>query len=737
MDLGIRIRYLPLMKKRNGFVLIIFICQHVALFGQTWIEGDIYDKKGEPLVGANVYIEGTLSGSSSNTEGFFSFGTEESGKFNLIASFIGYEEVSIPLNIGKDKITVQIEMKEIVHKIDMVTITAGSFEAGNINKKTVLKELDIVTTAGATGDIAGVLNTLPGTQTVGEEGKLYVRGGEDYETKTFIDGMRVVKPYHTTFPLTPTRNRFSPFMFKGTSFSTGGYSAEFGQGLSSALILSTKEKADQTRTDMTIIPFGGEIAQCLAGEKTSLAGKVGYFNMAPYFAVVPQNIDWISPPESVDANMVLRNKTGKAGLIKAYGNFTWSISKMYQYDIDDPSIKTGFRLDNLYGYLNTSYKNIIGKDWSYFVGASYSSNHDDYSFDKITVNENTSGGQVKLAFTGDISPSIALNAGIDFFHRDQILGHFNAEDNTQNSLNFTERIIATFIETDIYFTNDFLARVGFRSEYCWLNQTNYLDPRFSLAHKIGKNGNISLAYGHFQQATRDDLLRVANDLGNEKSTHYILNYQYINKGKTFRVEGYFKQYHNLVKYDPLGMHDASTYNNLGRGYAKGIDIFWRDSYGTIKNADYWISYSFLDTQRDYRDFPEMAIPIFASRHNVSVAYKQFFPKLRSFLSGTYTFASRRAYHDPNSIGFNTGRTKCYNDLSATIAYMVSDNIGVFFMCSNILGIQNVFGYEYGTTINGEGLYNSRPIITPARRFIIIGATITLSKNGVMNQLRSL
>jgi len=185
------------------------------------------------------------------------------------------------------------------------------------------------------------------------------------------------------------------------------------------------------------------------------------------------------------------------------------------------------------------------------------------------------------------------------------------------------------------------------------------------------------------------------------------------------------------------MYDPSTYTNDGDGYARGIDIFWRDSYGFLKNVDYWISYSFLDTQRDYRDFPTSAIPIFASRHNISVAYKQFFPGLRSFVSSTYTFASARPYHDLNSNEFNSGRTGNYHDLSATIAYMATSNIGLFIMCTNIIGIDNVYGYEYSNTPSEDGIYNRRAIIPPAKRMVLGGVTITLSKNGVLNQLRSL
>ena len=69
--------------------------------------------------------------------------------------------------------------------------------------------------------------------------------------------------------------------------------------------------------------------------------------------------------------------------------------------------------------------------------------------------------------------------------------------------------------------------------------------------------------------------------------------------------------------------------------------------------------------------------------------------------------------------------------------MAIENIGVFFMCSNVLGFENEFGYEYSAVPNENGMYNRRAIIPAAKRFLLFGVTITLSKNGVMNQLRSL
>ena len=69
-----------------------------------------------------------------------------------------------------------------------------------------------------------------------------MRGGEADETQIFIDGIRVFTPYSPTAKNIPTRGRFSPFLFKGITFSTGGYSAEYGQALSSVLLLNSTDE---------------------------------------------------------------------------------------------------------------------------------------------------------------------------------------------------------------------------------------------------------------------------------------------------------------------------------------------------------------------------------------------------------------------------------------------------------------------------------------------------------------
>src|SRR5690606_27304614 len=173
----------------------------------------------------------TNDGTSSLVHCTIYFTTEELGLQVMVVSFIGYPEKQQELTLpSSESLTVTLE--EQFSRMDGVTITAGAFEASDEKKGVLLRPLDIATTAVATADISGALNTFPGTTKVGETGRLFVRGGEGHETQTFIDGVWVQNAYNATADNLPSRNRFSPFMFKGTLFSTGGYSAEYSQALS-------------------------------------------------------------------------------------------------------------------------------------------------------------------------------------------------------------------------------------------------------------------------------------------------------------------------------------------------------------------------------------------------------------------------------------------------------------------------------------------------------------------------
>ncbi len=338
--------------------------------------------------------------------------------------------------------------------------------------------------------------------------------------------------------------------------------------------------------------------------------------------------------------------------------------------------------------------------------------------------------------SGDLYHWLSLNTGAELLYSESVQDYVRESDGFQNIAKYQNPIIAAFAETDIYFSNSLLARVGGRLEYTSLNNKLYAAPRVSLAYKTGENAQIALAAGSFQQTATEDLLRINNNLDFEKADHLILNYQFVGSSQTFRIEGYLKKYRDLVKFNLTDQYNPANYNNNGNGYARGIDVFWRDSK-TIKNADYWISYSYLDTERDYRDFPTKAVPAFASKHNLSVVYKHFVSDIKTQFSGTFSFASPRTYNNPNTSEFNSGRTPAYVDLSLSISYLATPSIIVYGSITHVLGRDNIFGYTYSSSPDNLGNYISLANTLPAPRFLFIGVFITFSKDATLNQLKSL
>jgi hypothetical protein len=715
--------------------LSLLVALTMGVNAQTKISGSVKDERGEVIPGANVLIKDSYDGTSSGANGTFAFVTEESGVQILIVTFVGYKTYSQALELSGKAIEIQISLKEEINQLDGVVISAGSFTAGDENRRTILKAVDIATTAGATADIAGALNTLPGTQKVGETGRLFVRGGDGSETRTFIDGMSVLDAYGPSAPNTPSRGRFLPFMFKGTSFSTGGYSAEYGQALSSALVLNSKDIAEMNQTDIGILSVGADVAHTQVWDRASVSGKVQYTNIRPYFGLINQEIDWITPPASLEGSGAYRQKIGKDGFFKFFGNFNQTSFSLYDHDILDPTIKRQLDQTNAYRYGNGTYQQSLNAKWSVRGGLSYSYNKNDIKIDGSPLSETENGIHAKVVVEHSVSDQLEVRAGTELYSRDYEVTRYNSFSDKVESLGFSEPISATFIEGEYYDSNHFVVKAGGRIETNGLNDYTSFDPRISLAYKPGKQGQFSFAYGTFRQSAQNQYLRLANEINPEKAEHFILNYQIVTNRKTFRVETYYKRYDQLVKFENS---NPALISNTGTGYARGIELFWRDSE-TIRNVDYWISYSFLDTQRDYINFPTAAIPSFASAHNFSFVYKHFITSMKTQLGFTYSYASGRTYYNPNksSDQFNSDKTPTYQDLSANVAYLPKNNLIIYVSCTNLLGHDNIFGYQYSNSKNNQGEYASKAIRQAAPRFLFLGVFITISKNKSVNQLPNL
>ncbi|MDN4165506.1 carboxypeptidase-like regulatory domain-containing protein [Cytophagales bacterium LB-30] len=699
------------------------------------VRGIVTDKKGEPLLGANVYLKGTYVGATTSFTGEFSFPTTLKGAQVLVVSFTGYESQELPLQLNGPSEYLRISLKEAFNKLEAVTITAGAFEASDTKKVTVLKPLDIVTTPSAVGDINGALQTLPGTTQNGESGRLFVRGGDGYETQTYINGTLVQNPYGSALPNLPTRGRFSPFMFSGTTFSTGGYSAEFGQALSSALVLQTNAFPTESKTEISLMTVGGDIAHTQAGERTAASAKLGYIHLGPYQALVPQQVLWTQAPQEYRGETSFYQKFGKTGLLKAYAQASSNSVEIERSRLEQADSRYGIALDNDFQFVNLSYQMAVGKRATWESGLSLSSNHDSLHPDTLAIEEKERSFHLKNVWLIDWTERFSTRLGSEFIGS-QYEQDIQAKELPVYATELSGGLSALFAEADVYLTQRLAARIGLRAEHTNVNQQLTIAPRTSLAYKWDEFSQISFAYGSFYQKPQNAYWALNESLDQEKAEHYILNVQRIKNKRTLRVEAYYKNYHSLVRFDAAQRYQPAAYTNTGHGYAQGIELFWRDQK-SIPRTDYWLSYSYLDTERLYRDYPQKAMPTFAAKHSVSLVVKHFISALRTQVGASYSVGSGRPYYNPENPTFLGDKAKPYMDLSMNVAYLLRPQVILYTSVSNVTGYQNVFGYEYAAQPNAQGIYPRRAIGQAAPRFFFVGLFITLSSNKNDNQLNNL
>ena len=716
------------MKAIVTFLAVLFT---YTSYAQTTISGKISDQEGNKLPGVNVFIKNTYDGASSDENGSFKFETTEKGKHIVIFQALGYKAQEKEIDCSIKSIAFEITLSESINVLTAVTITAGAMEASDVKKAVVLKPLDIVTTSGAMGDITAALLTLPGTSTVGSDGRLFVRGGDASETSIFIDGLQVGNAYGSTAANVPTRNRFSPNLFKGSFFSTGGYSAEYGQALSSALALNTLDLPLRNQGDLSIMSLGGGYTQTLVNEKNAATASLNYYNLAPYQRLVSQKFDWEKSPASWDTEISLKHKWGKNGFIKAYVHKEGTSMTIWQPIVGEPSRGDRIHISNRYSYGNLSFRQTGKNNWSFYGGLAYSHNRDAINLNYERIRQINQVGHVKAVAVKDFSPQFSLKNGIEWYLKSYSEALIN--DNLKRGINDSQ--FNHFIEADYYFSNRLIFRGGLRSGFSTVAKRYWVDPRASLAYKLNNQGQFSIAAGRFHQLPDEKVRVLQNNLHNAEASHYIFNYFIVNNNRTFRAEAFYKTYDNLATYKGTDLAPIMITQN-GSGYARGADVFYRDKK-SFHNTDFWVTYSFVDSKRKFSIYESKVQPSFAPKHNGSVVIKHFVSALKSQLGTSWSWNDGYTYNDPNLAGEMQRKTKAYSDLSISWSYLPRPNIILHFACSNILGRNNVFGYKYSIQPDEAGAFARNPVGQGATRMLFAGLFITLSKNKNANQLNNL
>jgi hypothetical protein len=223
--------------------LLLFFAAAPAASQTTSVVGRVVDAFSmAPVAGASVQGGGTKA--VTDADGRFQLALTP-GRVRLAISADGYLADQVEVVVGGLEVKIEVLLIRREQFKEDVVVTAGAPPAGGLSPAVVgVSPLQVRTVAGAAENVFKVLQTLPGVNATADfDSRLSVRGGGPDQNLTVMDGVEIHDPYRL-FGLT---SAFNPETVDRFELTAGGFSAKYGDRLSSILVIDNRAGTDAKR----------------------------------------------------------------------------------------------------------------------------------------------------------------------------------------------------------------------------------------------------------------------------------------------------------------------------------------------------------------------------------------------------------------------------------------------------------------------------------------------------------
>jgi hypothetical protein len=598
-------------------VLIMSVLSLTQVFPATkvsgGINGRIFDKRTQrPLPGANIMLEGTKRGATSDTSGYYSIRDINPGSYQLQYNFLGYTTVlKGNVIVNPRRVTVMdIEMEENILESETVVVSGSYFEKA---KEAIVSSqtMDFEEIRRSPGDVLDIQRTMQAFPSVAvgadQTNELIVRGGVPGENLFILDNIEIPNPNHfgeqgaNGGPI----NMLNSYMIRKVDFYAGAFSAKYGDKASSVMDISLRNGSTER--------WRAEGSLNMAGAGILVEGPTGFYNGSYILSARKSYLDLILTQVGLTAIPKYYNLQGKMTLQLDDKN-TLLINGVYgadeieindDSDIEDEKVNennaqviggatlrtfwsnnfysniTLSTVQNLYDtkvqdkpVMNYLYKN-DSREAEYTAKADmvyHISDHMEFTF----------GGSLKRAdFNHDIfssadtlfwyppgstRPDSIFKTYPDYFVNDKI-ETFKGAAYSQLSFMMLQRLKVT---------------LGLRYHYCNYNTFSSWSPRLGMSYYFTPKTILNFAYGkHFQTPAYIEFTSnpINKSLQSKYTEQYVVGIEHHLRDDTrITVEAYHKTYHAVPIYRSLTTADPydSYYGQLvnqGKGFSRGIELF--------------------------------------------------------------------------------------------------------------------------------------------------------------------
>lgn len=705
------------------------------------LTGNVTDATGLPLPGALVTVAGSERVAVTDEHGRFTLASVANGAV-LTVSLPGF--VSKELRVPSDRADTVSVVLAVAGLREAVAVRAATPDVATQGVVPVTP-LDVVRTPGAQADLMRALAAQPGVAQIDDGAGLFVRGGDVSEVLVLLDGVVVAHPYRYESPTGGFRGAVDPFMLQGASFTTGAFSAEYGNSLSAVVDMQTMGRPTDAQTNVTagLAGVSASIAQPL-GAHGGLRLAANRTTPSVLFTVNPSPKTFDQLPGGWDLSGSLTADSTRFGSVRITG--------LSQRD----HVGVELEKDAYIGFLHSGTSHDLGiVRWQIALGPRWlvtvSAGNDRYTKSTdvgvIALDEREQHRSGRGQLTGTVGlwqltagmdgDAVTTNivgqiprrggdlggvSGADTFsvqHRDSRLGLFGVASRTVGRIT---------------------AEAGARIDRFDAAGATAADPRGAVRIGLGHGHSVRIAAGRYRQAPSPlyfDAVSGAATLPVMSATHLVVGYEIGKPGSDAfaRIEIYRKRYSHL----PLDDQSAG-FSGAGYGRASGADAFAKKTWS---RASVQVSASLLSAERRYTSADQQdryPLPAHTWRPDFDIPYSAQIivdVPLPYGLSASSSWRSSAGRPFTPAVGatntpdgfvpiwgeINSQRLPRYQRADLSLNWVVpfgQKSTAVFFASlDNAFNRRNVFEMAYSANYA-----TPRPIASSAPRSFYVGCSIT-------------
>lgn len=670
------------------------------------VRGVVMTKKtGEPVIFTNVFLKGTVYGTLTDENGFYTIVAVPAGNYTLIASGIGYDTASAVITIEKGGIVnQQLFLNPSGIQLGGLDVTSDRIEKSNEIYISTIKatptDIKRIPSMGGEADLAQFLSIIPGVVTTGDQGgQLYIRGGAPIQNKILLDGLTIYNAFHSI-------GMFSVYeteIIRNVEVLTGGFNAEYGGRISAVVDVTTRDGNKQKFSGLVSAnPFvskillegplsklsntGSSISYILTGKKSYLkeSSKIFY----NYAGENPPGTNNVLPYNFDDLY-------GKLSFNSANGS-KLSVTGFKHADRVDFSPVANYKWDAL--GMGSKFVIIPGQSQTLISG---NLDYSDYRIELSEADEkprfsSIGGFNLGMDFTYFLEGNSELKYGVDingFATKFEFYNSLGLKlDQNQNTTEIGGYVVFRKVFPKLVF------EPSFRLQYYASLDNVSPEPRLGLKYNVHDGFRLKFAGGIYSQnlistkSDRDVVNLFTGFLSGpeeqfkgvdgketphklQKASHLIAGIEYdLTENLEVNFEVYLKDFSQLINLNrnKVFKHDPNYMIETGQAY--GADILFK--YET-DNWYVWTTYSLGFVTR--YDGEQTYNPHYDRRHNANILVSYIFGTDKSWetsarwnIGSGFPFTKTQAFYE--EIVFTDGVNTDYTTQNGNLGIIYDEMI---------------------------------------------------------------